>query len=81
MSHSFKKNTLRHFLLKEAFFSPLWTKENCYKCSFSFIMGLKVKLLTFKWEMSREAAPTLATAVAYKRHRMAEKTVLLSCFP
>lgn len=44
-------------------------------------MGLKVRLLTFKWEMSREATATLATAAAYDRHRMAEKTALLSCFP
>ena len=43
-------------------------------------MGLKVKLLTFKWEMSQEKA-TPATAAANSQHGMAEKTALLSCFP
>lgn len=36
-------------------------------------MGLKVKLLTFKWEMSQEKTATPATAADNSQHGMAEE--------
>ena len=46
------KEHFKIFSSETSLFFSLWTKENCDKCTLSFIMGLRVKLLTFKWETS-----------------------------